>query len=154
MDTENNDITLVTSESNITLEIENFVDFINDLPKNVKMITNVFSTYFDENYLMFKQLYISTLLQELVPQITDYYAQTYGNNITYGLYGQGSAVSISQLYNLASATLRREEVSYNLTQSPQNIKPCFFLSKFVGENDFQYNLPFIWIVRNISWSRK
>lgn len=123
---EDNEITL-SYDNPQPVSFDDISAFVENLPEGVQFVTNIFSQTIDDNYKPFKQLYITSILEEIVPQATQSYSALYTNDLSYGLYGQGAAVSISQLYNLAASTLRRVEVNYSLEgDSPVDAIPKYF----------------------------
>lgn len=141
IDVSNIAVNLRLSSNIMTIPVEEFKVFINDLPRGVRLVQNLISTNDADGFDMFKQLYIATLIQELVPQITSYFHSTYGDNLTTSLFGQGAAVSISQLYNLAQATLRREEVNYSYDAGNRIITPTPYVAPITNTVPFIHNIP-------------
>lgn len=139
IDVDKTEVMLSHSNNKIVMQWESFITMVSDLPIGVKMSLNAITEQIDPVY---KQVYITSLIQEMLPQAKLFYANTYGDSLSAGLYGQGTAVAISQLYTLANSTLRREEVSYNrtvpfsVTETPVQRDSTFEVNKFRMETPF------------------
>jgi len=112
-------IDIALQESKVGISKIDMEQFFSILPFNVTVYMQAFKTTGDDPFECFKTSLIRTQLETVNDQIVRSFNDKYAKDITYGLYGQGAMIGVSQVYELAKTAVRAVNTEYSVKTSPE-----------------------------------
>lgn len=112
-----------------TMKKVNFQQFISDIPIGVIVYSKMFKETTVNPYDQFYNMLVSSIIEQLSNNVIKKFEDRYSKDITYGLYGQGAMIGVSQVYELAKTAVRAVKSEYSVSTT----NPIYSLNPLPNE---------------------